>query len=296
MPLKSMTGFARSEGTYTGTRWHWEVRSVNGRGLDVRVRLAPGFEALEIRTREAVSHRMARGNVSINLAVQRDAGDGDMQVNEAALQRVLALVARLRASGDFDRPRPETLLSLRGILEPVTSTETDTEAAERSSRMLSSLDAALDGLVAARAEEGARLEPLLEQQFKTIEALVAEIVASPSRTPVAIQARLRDQLQRLALTGSSGIDETRLYQEAALLAARADIEEEVARLAAHVGAGRDLLAAREPVGRRLDFLTQEFNREANTLCSKSNDIDITRAGLALKAIIDQMREQVQNIE
>ncbi len=295
MPLKSMTGFARSEGAYSGTRWHWEVRSVNGRGLDVRIRFAPGLEALETRTREAVSRRMARGNVSVTLTVQRDTGGADVQVNEAALERVLALIARLRASGDFDRPRPESLLAVRGILEPIEKIETATETEERVALMVSTLETALEGLVTARSDEGARLEPVLEQQFKSIEILVAEIAASPSRTPAAIQARLREQLQRLSLAGS-GLDEARLYQEAALMAARADIEEEVARLTSHVAAGRDLLASREPTGRRLDFLTQEFNREANTLCSKSNDLDITRAGLALKAIIDQMREQVQNIE
>ncbi len=295
MPLKSMTGFARSEGAYSGTRWHWEVRSVNGRGLDVRIRFAPGLEALETRTREAVSRRMARGNVSVTLTVQRDTGGADVQVNEAALERVLALIARLRASGDFDRPRPESLLAVRGILEPIEKIETATETEERVALMVSTLETALEGLVTARSDEGARLEPVLEQQFKSIETLVAEIAASPSRTPAAIQARLREQLQRLSLAGS-GLDEARLYQEAALMAARADIEEEVARLTSHVAAGRDLLASREPAGRRLDFLTQEFNREANTLCSKSNDLDITRAGLALKAIIDQMREQVQNIE
>ena len=295
MPLKSMTGFARSEGAYSGTRWHWEVRSVNGRGLDVRIRFAPGLEALETRTREAVSRRMARGNVSVTLTVQRDTGGADVQVNEAALERVLALIARLRASGDFDRPRPESLLAVRGILEPIEKIETATETEERVALMVSTLETALEGLVTARSDEGARLEPVLEQQFKSIETLVAEIAASPSRTPAAIQARLREQLQRLSLAGS-GLDEARLYQEAALMAARADIEEEVARLTSHVAAGRDLLASREPTGRRLDFLTQEFNREANTLCSKSNDLDITRAGLALKAIIDQMREQVQNIE
>lgn len=295
MPLKSMTGFARIEGAYSGTRWHWEVRSVNGRGLDVRLRLAPGFEALEMRTREVTARHVARGNVSITLNVQRGESGADVQVNEAALERVLALIARLRASGDFDRPRPESLLAVRGILEPIEKPETATETEERTALMISTLESALSGLVTARSEEGARLERVLEQQFKSIEILVAEVAASPSRTPASIQARLREQLQRLSLAGS-GLDETRLYQEAAILAARADIEEEIARLTSHVAAARDLLASGDPSGRRLDFLTQEFNREANTLCSKSNDLDITRAGLALKAIIDQMREQVQNIE
>jgi uncharacterized protein (TIGR00255 family) len=295
MPLKSMTGFARCDGTHDGVRWHWEVRSVNGRGLDVRMRLAPGFEALETLVREAVGRRVSRGSVNIGLSVARDTVTGDVRINEGALASILGAIDRLRASGEFERPRPEAVLALRGVLETAEIIETEDAAEARNRAMLASLETALGALGAARASEGARLAQVLESGVLAIEKLVAAVAASPSRSPQAVRARLAEQVQRI-LESASALDEQRLYQEAALLATRADIEEELKRLTAHIAAARDLLAASEPVGRKLDFLIQEFNREANTLCSKANDIEITRAGLEMKAVIDQLREQVQNIE
>jgi uncharacterized protein (TIGR00255 family) len=295
MPLESMTGFARSDGAQAGVRWHWEVRSVNGRGLDLRLRLANGFEGLEPRVRDAVARRLTRGNITINLSVVREQTGADLKIDEAALARMLALIARLRATGDFDRPRPETVLALKGIVDVKEMAEDEATQAARNDVLIASLEEALDALVVSRGEEGRRLETALRQQLVEIENLVAAAAASPARSTSAIRVRLSDQIQKLVGTGVA-LDEARLYQEAAILATRADISEEIERLSAHIAAARDLLAAREPVGRRFDFLTQEFNREANTLCSKSNDIEITRAGLALKAVIDQMREQVQNIQ
>ena len=295
MPLKSMTGFARSHSTLGSLSWHWEVRSVNGRGLDQRLRLPPGLEGLELPVREAVARRFARGSIHITLTVQRDAGQVDLRVNEAALDAIIGAMARLQATGGFDRPRPDTVLAMRGVLEAGEPAETEAEREVRTAAMLASLKAALADLEVARATEGCRLAPLLLGQLDSIERLTQQIAAAPSRSPEAIRARLREQLQRVLEAGST-LDEGRLYQEAALIATRADIEEELKRLGAHVSAGRDHIAASGPVGRRLDFLTQELNREANTLCAKSSDIEITRAGLELKAIIDQMREQVQNIE
>jgi uncharacterized protein (TIGR00255 family) len=295
MSLKSMTGFARTDGAHDGVRWHWEVRSVNGRGLDVRMRLAPGFEALEAAVREAVGRRVARGSVNVGLSVTREATAGEVRVNETALASILSALERLRKRGDFERPRPEAVLALRGVLETAEIVETEAAAEDRSRRMLASLDDALAALGVARAAEGERLARVLADGVSAIEHLVAVVAASPSRSPEAIRTRLAEQVQRIVESASS-LDEQRLYQEAALLATRADIEEELKRLTSHVGAARDLLATSEPVGRKLDFLTQEFNREANTLCSKANDIVITRAGLEMKAVIDQLREQVQNIE
>ncbi len=295
MPLESMTGFARSDGAQAGVRWHWEVRSVNGRGLDLRLRLANGFETLETRIRDAVARRLTRGNLTINLNVVREQTGADLKIDEAALARMLALIARLRATGDFDRPRPETVLALKGIVDVKEMAEDEATQTARNNVLIASLEEALDALVVSRGEEGRRLETALRQQLVEIENLVAAAAASPARSASAIRVRLSDQIHRLVGTGVA-LDEARLYQEAAILATRADISEELERLSAHIAAARDLLAAREPVGRRFDFLTQEFNREANTLCSKSNDIEITRAGLALKAVIDQMREQVQNIQ
>jgi uncharacterized protein (TIGR00255 family) len=295
MAIKSMTGFARADGSAGPFTWHWELRSVNGRGLDVRVRVPPGFEALEPRIREAVAKRVARGSLTVNLAVKRAHGQTEIRLNETALKQVVAAVERLRATVPVGPPSPEALLNVRGVLELVEPEETEAEAAARSEAMLASLDAALDGMVRARSDEGGRLRAIVLDQLAEIERLVATIEASPTRAPAAIRQRLKEQVGRLLETGA-GLDEARLYQEAALLAARADVEEELKRLAAHISAARGLLDGGEPAGRRLDFLAQEFNREANTLCSKASDSETARAGLELKAVIDQMREQVQNIE
>jgi uncharacterized protein (TIGR00255 family) len=295
MTIMSMTGFARADGALGGLSWHWELRSVNGRGLDVRLRLPPGFDALEPRIREAVARRVVRGNLTVNLNVKRATGQTEIRLNETALKQVLAAVERLRATVPVAPPSAEALLNVRGVLELVEPEETEVEAAARSEAMMASLDAALDGMVEARGAEGGRLKAIVAQQVVEIEQLVAQVEGSPSRAPAAVRQRLKEQVGKLMETGT-GLDETRLYQEAALLAARADVEEELKRLTVHVAAARALLSAKEPAGRRLDFLAQEFNREANTLCSKAVDPETTRAGLDLKAVIDQMREQVQNIE
>jgi uncharacterized protein (TIGR00255 family) len=295
MTLKSMTGFARRDGQHQAQRWHWEVRSVNGRGLDVRLRLPPGSEGLEPGLRAEIAKRFTRGNISITLTTQRDASTSSIRLNEAALATALAALERIRASGDFERPRPEGILALKGVLEPLEADADATEDEACQRRMLSDYAAALDALSDARATEGERLATLLRDQLAAIAAIVARIAAAPTRAPEAIRRRLADALARI-LEAGPGLDPARLHQEAALLATKADVAEELDRLTAHIAAARDLLAAREPVGRKLDFLAQEFNREANTLCSKANDVEITRMGLELKAVIDQMREQVQNIE
>jgi uncharacterized protein (TIGR00255 family) len=295
MTIKSMTGFARADGALGPLSWHWELRSVNGRGLDMRLRLPPGFEALEPRIREAVARRVTRGNLTVNLNVKRASGQTEIRLNEIALRQVLAAVERLRAAAPVAPPSAEALLNVRGVLELAEPEETEAEAAARAEAMLASLDAALDGMVEARGAEGGRLKTIVAQQVAEIERLVNEVERSPLRAAATVRQRLKEQVGKLMETGA-GLDETRLYQEAALLAARGDVEEELKRLAAHVAAARALLDAKEPAGRRLDFLAQELNREANTLCSKASDPETTRAGLDLKAVIDQMREQVQNIE
>ena len=295
MTLKSMTGFARRDGLRGAVRWHWELRSVNGRGFDLRLRLAPGTEALEHRLREVTQKHVARGNVSVTLALQRDSGASEIRLNEAALEQVLAALRLVRQKGDFEKPRAEAVLALRGVLEAGEPVETEAESEARLSAMLADYQLALDDLVENRAREGARLAAVLAEQINQIETLVARVAASPARGPDAIRRRLEEQVRRLT-EAAPALDPDRLHQEAVLIATRADVAEELARLSAHVAAARDLLAAREPIGRKLDFLAQEFNREANTLCSKANDVEITRAGLELKAVIDQMREQVQNIE
>ena len=295
MAIKSMTGFARADGTTGPLSWHWEVRSVNGRGLDIRLRVPAGYEGLESRIREALGKRITRGSLTVNLSIKRTHGQGEIRLNESALKQVLAAIERLKATIAVGPPSAEALLNVKGVLELVEPEESETETLARTEAMLMNLDAALDGMVRARADEGRRLRAIVLDQLATIERLVAAVERSPSRAPEAIRQRLKEQIGRLLEPGVA-LDETRLYQEAALLAARADAEEELKRLTAHILAARELLDWSEPGGRRLDFLAQEFNREANTLCAKSSDPETTRAGLELKAVIDQMREQVQNIE
>ena len=295
MTIKSMTGFAHADGTLGATVWHWEVRSVNGRGLDIRLRLPAGAEGLEPRVREAIAKHVARGSLTLNLNLKLSEGGTQLRINEAALGQVLAALDSLRSRIEVSAPRPEALLGLKGVLEVVEPQETEAELQARTSAMLASLDEALAGMVRARQAEGRRLEAIVRDQLAAIERLVALIESSPSRSPDAIRQKLKEQVGRFLETGTA-IDEGRLYQEAAMLATRADVEEELKRLGAHLAAARELLASLGPAGRRLDFLAQEFNREANTVCSKASDADTARAGLELKAVIDQMREQVQNIE
>jgi len=295
MTIKSMTGFARADGARGSVAWHWEVRAVNGRGLDIRLRLPPGLEGLEPRVREAVAQRITRGSLSISLNVKRSDGATEVRINEAALAQVLAALEGLRARLNAPAPRAEALLALRGVLEVVEREDTESEALARNEAVLASLAEALDGVLRARRAEGGRLEAVIGEQLEAIARLIARIEAAPARSPAAIRQRLAEQLARLIEAGP-GLDEQRLHQEAALLATRADVEEELKRLAGHITAARELLAAPQPAGRQLDFLAQEFNREANTVCAKASDAEVTRLGLELKAVIDQMREQVQNIE
>jgi uncharacterized protein (TIGR00255 family) len=295
MTIKSMTGFARADGATGAMSWHWEVRSVNGRGLDLRLRLPPGFEALEPRIREAVSKRISRGSLAVNLNVKRGEGATGIRLNEAALQQVLDALERLRRTTEAAPPQAEALLGIKGVLEVVDTQESEEEVQARNEAMLAGLDEALSGMVRARETEGGRLRAVILDQIAAIERQVSAIAASPTRAPEAIRRKLKEQVGRLLEAGAS-LDEGRLYQEAVMLATRADVEEELQRLGAHIAAARDLVDSCDPAGRRLDFLAQEFNREANTLCSKAGDAEMTRAGLELKAVIDQMREQVQNIE
>jgi uncharacterized protein (TIGR00255 family) len=295
MAIKSMTGFARADGATASLGWHWEVRSVNARGLDVRLRLPPGFESLEPRIRELLAKRITRGSITVNLNVKRTQGQTQIRLNETALRQVIEALGQLRKAVPTGPPSAEALFGIKGVLEVVEPEESEEEAAARTEAMLANLSQALDGMVQARGGEGQRLRAVLLDQLAAIERLVSTIERSPVRGTEAIKQRLKEQVGRLLDAGTT-LDESRLYQEAALLATRADTEEELKRLAAHVAAARDLLDSSEPAGRRLDFLAQEFNREANTLCSKAYDVDTTRAGLELKAVIDQLREQVQNIE
>lgn len=290
-----MTGFARADGADEAVRWHWEIRSVNGRGLDLRLRLPPGFDGVESRLRDMVGRQLTRGNVSATLTVDRAPSEVQIRLNERALADVVAAARRISDLTGTAMPNADALLAVRGVLEVAEAAEGEDVVQLRSEAMARTFETAVESLVAARRAEGQRLAKVLDDLCSGIAAIVERIAALPSRRAEAVAQRLRDALQRI-VDNASGFDETRLHQEAMLLATKADVEEELKRLAAHVAAARDLLQANEPVGRKLDFLAQEFNREANTICSKSNDIELTRLGLDLKALIEQLREQVQNIE
>ncbi|MGB0056301.1 MAG: YicC/YloC family endoribonuclease [Methyloceanibacter sp.] len=295
MSLKSMTGFGRSAGVHGETSWHWEVRSVNGRGLELRFRMPSGLEGLEIKARSLAQEKLARGNCTLNLALRRETGQLAIRLNEAALSQALAAAERAQALTHKEAPNLDTLLAMRGVVEVVEGEESEEAHAKLEDALLKGLGAALDQLVAARKAEGARLACVMTNQLGQISDLVERVADASARQPQAIRQRLTEQVTRIMETGA-GLDPERLHQEALLLAAKADIQEELDRLRAHVAAANDILAQDPPAGRGLEFLAQEFNREANTLCSKASDVEISRAGLELKTVIDQLREQVQNIE
>jgi len=295
MALTSMTGFARAAGAGHGYRWTWELRSVNGKGLDIRLRLPPSFDHLDQPVRERIGKALQRGNLQVGLSLQREATGQSLRVNEELLRQVLDLVRRVGSEIDAAPPTLDGLLSIRGILETVDAEDDPAVAGALAADLLADLDAALADLVLARNREGAAIGAVLNARMDEIERLTAAAEASPARTVQAIKKKLADQVAAL-LDASPQLDPDRLHQEAALLATRADIREELDRLTAHVAAARALLAEGGPVGRKLDFLAQEFNRETNTLCAKANDRSLTAIGLDLKAAVDQLREQVQNLE
>jgi len=295
MTVKSMTGFAAAGGAVDGVDWRWDVRTLNARGLDIRLRLPPGAEDIEAKAREQVTRSIARGSCQLALQLRRGEVAGEFRVNEAALHQAMALMARLSEELGAAPPRADAVLALRGVMSFVEAAEDEAAAEARQAAILADLDAALAELDQVRRREGAELARTLAGQLDEIARLAERIGALPARGRQAQLERLQGQLERL-LEARSELSAERLYQEAALLATKGDIREELDRLAAHVEAARALLTAGEPVGRRLDFLAQEFNREANTICSKSGDLETTRLGLELKAVIDQFREQVQNVE
>lgn len=292
--LASMTGYARATGAVPGASFTCELKSVNGRGLDLRLRLAPGFDSLESEIRQLVAKMVSRGSVTLNLSVERDGAGGELLVNQQALATVLAALTDLAGKINAAPPTLDGILGLKGVLEqrdrPLAAEHEDTLSAA----ILAGVAQALVDLVLARRQEGARIATVLSERIDEVELLVARAEVHPSRSRDTILTKLRQQVQDLA--GDISVTDERLAQEALLLATKADIREELDRLTAHIASARQLIKAGGPVGRRLDFLAQEFNREANTLCSKANAVELTAIGLDLKASIDQLREQVQNIE
>ena len=293
MSIASMTGFARAEAVSGDRQWVWELRSVNGRGLDIRCRLPNGYDALDPIVRAAVAERCRRGNISVNLTESRQQRPR-LAISREALDQVLVMMAELKADGRIaaESPRLDGLLALPGVIERVDEQDDPAAAIDLLTRQLKE---ALDALKAMRAAEGQRLVLLARAHIDEIERLTEAARRIAATQPEAIAERLRQQLEAL-LSQSPLPGPERLAQEAALLAAKADVREELDRLSAHVAAVRALIQGGGAIGRKFDFLCQEFNREANTLCSKAADVELTRIGLDLKVAIEQLREQVQNIE
>ncbi|MFP9136997.1 YicC/YloC family endoribonuclease [Devosia sp. XGJD_8] len=292
--LASMTGYARATGSVPGASFACEVKSVNGRGLDIRLRLAPGLDALEGDIRQLIGKMVSRGSVTFSLSVERDGAGGELLVNRQALATVLAALDDLKGKVEATAPTLDGILGLKGVLDQRDSPMSAQAEEALVAAILDAASQALVDLVLARRQEGNQIAAILLDRLDQIEALVTQAEEHPARSREAILARLREQVA--AIADDITIPEERLAQEALLLATKADIREELDRLVAHIANARQLIRGGGAVGRRLDFLAQEFNREANTLCSKSNAVELTAIGLDLKAAIDQLREQVQNIE
>jgi uncharacterized protein (TIGR00255 family) len=295
MPLASMTGFARSQGSAGAYHWAWELKSVNGKGFDLRLRLPQGWDAIEVPARASAARHLARGNVSATLSVERNGAQPAVRVNEEVLAALIETIRRIAKRVDASPPSLDGILGLKGVMEITEAEESEGQRREAEAAVAAGFEAAVSDLVSARRNEGAALARILEMRLAEIARLTAAAEVSPARAPEAIRARLAEQVKSIIGTGEK-LDSDRLYQEAILLATRADIREEIDRLKAHVEAAQKLLAEGGPVGRKLDFLAQELNRESNTLCAKSNDVSLTAIGLDLKAAVDQFREQVQNFE
>jgi uncharacterized protein (TIGR00255 family) len=295
MALSSMTGFARSHGVCGSYAWAWEIKSVNGKGLDLRLRLPPGWDAIEPGARSRISETLARGSLQANLSVERTGAAPVVRVNTAVLEAVLATVRQLAPRLEASPPSLDGLLALKGVMEVSETEENEQERRSAEAAVTKGFAEAIGALAEMRRHEGGALGQLLTARLSEIAALAERADRSPGRRPEAIRARLAEQIAAL-LEQSERFDPDRLHQEAILIATKADVREELDRLAAHVAQARHLIAQGGAIGRRLDFLAQELNREANTLCAKANDLELTNIGLELKAAVEQFREQVQNVE
>ena len=295
MSLVSMTGFADSHGAHDGLRWRWEAKSVNGRSLELRLRMPPGLDGIEPAARTRANERFRRGNIQATLTLEPQEGARGLRVDPAALAAAVRIAQEVASETGLAPARVDGLLALKGVIVQDEVLPLEPRArADRDAAILESLAVAFDALIRARANEGGKLAAVMTALVEEIHRLTREAAALSAAQPAQLRDKLSAQLKELA--ASVSVSEDRLAQEVALLAVKADIREELDRLGAHVQEARSLMASDTAVGRKLDFLAQEFNREANTLCSKSTDIALTRTGLALKAAIDQFREQAQNVE
>ncbi len=296
MSISGMTGFARTEGEHGAQRWIWELKSVNGRGLDLKLRLPPGFDGLELAARALAGQRFKRGSVQASLTLARELGQAPpVRIDTALVEKLIEAGVPYVKAGKVKRPSWDGVLALRGVVLNEDTAELDEAArAALEAALLDGLETALNTLAEARRAEGRMLAGVLGEATDRIDALIARARVSTLAAPGAALERIRQRLA--ALAPEVQLDPQRLAQEAALAASRADVQEELERLAAYAGELRALLTSPEPAGRKLDFLGQELTREANTLCSKSPDLELTRIGLDLKAVVDQIKEQAANVE
>jgi uncharacterized protein (TIGR00255 family) len=295
MTLSSMTGFARSHGVSGSYAWAWEVKSVNGKGLDLRLRFPSGWDAIEGPVRAQAAGRLARGSLQANLTAERSGAVPVVRINAAVLDAVLVTLKQLAPRIEASPPTLDGLLALKGVMEIGDAEEREEERRNAEAAVTAGFAEALGALAEMRQREGAALGRVLTTRLGEISALVQRAEVVPGRRPEAIRARLAEQIATL-LAQYERFDPDRLHQEAILIATKADVREELDRLAAHVAQAQLLIGQGGPIGRRLDFLAQELNREANTLCAKANDVELTNIGLELKAAVEQFREQVQNVE
>ena len=295
MALSSMTGFARGHGLSGSYDWSWEIKSVNAKGLDLRLRLPQGWDAVEAPVRSRASEQLSRGNVYATLTVERRGVAPVVRVNEPVLAAVLATMRNLATQLDAAPPRLDGILALKGVVDVVDESEREEDRQAAEQAVIAGFHQTVRELISMREREGETLARVLKQRLAQIADLVQRAEASPGRRPDAIKARLAEQIATL-LDASERFDPDRLHQEAILMASKADIREELDRLGSHVAQAEQLIGSGGAVGRRLDFLSQELNREVNTLCAKSNDVELTNTGLELKSVVEQFREQVQNLE
>jgi uncharacterized protein (TIGR00255 family) len=295
MALSSMTGFARSHGASGPYAFEWELKSVNAKGFDLRLRLPPGWDELEAFAKKRAGEMLSRGTVYANLNVKRTSAVATVRINEEVLASIVKVAGSLAAKIDAVAPSIDGLLGIKGVIELVEPESDEAEDKAARDAAAAAFDHALANLVEMRRREGVALGQILNQRMDEIERLARKAEAVPGRKPEAIRARLAEQIAALLET-SDRFDPDRLNQEAILMATKADIREELDRIASHIAQAREMIGKGGPVGRRLDFLAQEFNREVNTCCSKSNDVELTNTGLEMKNVVEQFREQVQNLE
>ena len=295
MTSHSMTGFASVEGSNKNARWNWEVRSLNGKGLDFRLRIPPGCEHLQPQIRNLVTKKFCRGNLQIKLTLERGENKTVPVVNQEALDAVIIAIAKLQREIKCVPPAAEQILAIKGIMDSSDFEESEFERVTLSKSVIEDFKKLLSELKISRAGEGAMISQIVIDHLAVLEKIVMGVANDTSRHPEQIKKRLNKQISQY-LDTTSGLDLDRLHQEAAILATKADLCEEIDRLNVHINSARKLLSSEGPIGRKLEFICQEFNRECNTICSKSNATSITAAGLEMKIVIDQLREQVQNLE